>query len=182
MVGGLGKFSWRNSGLWKLPLFIWRVSIEKPGWIYLMWPQRVGLEPNFNSIQKNDFSKIKASQERTVECLSYIDWGILADVYMSVMFCRSTGGSCLNTNTASVGPQWSLISLAFLTSSQVMSTQWPLKSFPSLRLWFLWNRCMSPPMKTPFPLTLGVALLQPVVRRDLWETSQMKPKSPMNAR
>ena len=53
-------------------------------------------------------------------------------------------GSWLNADTAWVGPQWSLISPAFLTSPQVLSTQEPLRFFSSPRLWLLWSRVSSP--------------------------------------
>ena len=40
---------------------------------FIRYDYRVGLEPNFNSIQRMTFSKIKVSQERTMEWLSCID-------------------------------------------------------------------------------------------------------------
>lgn len=120
--------------------------------MYSVWPQRGGLGSNFNSIQGLTFSRSK--QRKAGHGKGHLVWsgfsmatGALADVYMSAML-RQHWGACWHAATASVGPEWSLISSAFLTSFQVMLTQWPYRSFPSLR-----NVCMFSPTQTPFPLT-----------------------------
>lgn len=109
--------------------------------------RRVRLRSNFNSTQRVVFQE-QRYQRRIVERaalhrVSSCRQGIPAD-------CAS--GRCLDVILLRCRPRVEPDLVCFSNRLPGDLIQWPLRSFPSLRLWSLTNRCAFSPMQTPFPL------------------------------
>lgn len=114
-----------------------------------MWTQRIRLGKNVNSIQRIPFQEQRYPKK---ECGkgSLAQREFLLPEVRRQMSIRRAEVCMLWRSTGVQSAAWSVCFSNKLPGDLI---EWPLRSFPNLRLWPLINTCTFSPTQTPFPLT-----------------------------